>query len=249
MGRKVHPVGFRLNVNQNWLGRWFAEGTQYREQLQQDFAIRNLLLGVGSKGGTAVNRRVIELRRELPDSIRNKKAGISRVDVERYPGKLKVSIHTAKPGILIGRKGEGVKKIRQALETLVGKKVDLDIKEIQTPDMDAYLIALNIADQVERRISYRRAMKRAIQQAMRQGAQGIKIEVAGRLSGAEMARTVWLREGRVPLQTLRANMEYARAEALTTYGRIGVKVWVYKGENAPEVEEKVQTTEGVYVSE
>ncbi len=249
MGRKVHPVGFRLNVNQAWMGRWFAEGAQYREQLQQDFAIRSLLMGVGSKGGTAANSRVVDLRKELPETVRNGKAGISRIDVERYPGKIRISIHTAKPGILIGRKGEGVKKIRQSLEVLVGKKVDLDIKEIQSPDTDAYLVAANIADQVERRISYRRAMKRAIQQAMRQGAQGIKIEVAGRLSGAEMARSVWLRDGRVPLQTLRANMEFARAEALTTYGRIGVKVWVYRGESAPEAEEKVEATEGVYVSE
>lgn len=249
MGRKVHPVGFRLNVNQNWLGRWFAEGAQYREQLQQDFAIRSLLLGIHSKGGTAAYQRVAELRQELPESVRNLKAGISRVDVERYPGKLKVTLHTAKPGILIGRKGEGVKKIRQSLEALVGKKVDLDIKEIQAPDTDAYLVALNIADQIKRRISYRRAMKRAIQQAMRQGAQGIKIEVAGRLSGAEMARSVWLRDGRVPLQTLRADIDYARAEALTTYGQIGVKVWVYHGESKPEVEEKAEATEGVYVSE
>ena len=132
---------------------------------------------------------------------------------------------------------------------MVGKKIDLDIKEIKAPDTDAYLVARNIADQLERRIAYRRAMKRAIQQAMRQGAQGIKIEVAGRLGGAEMSRNVWLREGRVPLQTLRANIDFARTEALTTYGQIGVKVWVYKGEVKPEVEEKVEATEGVYVSE
>jgi small subunit ribosomal protein S3 len=142
-----------------------------------------------------------------------------------------------------------VKKIRADLETLAGKKIDLDIKEIKSADIDAYLVAHNIADQLERRISYRRAMKRAIQQAMRQGAEGIKIKVAGRLSGAEMARSVWLRDGRIPLQTLRADIEFARAEATTTYGQIGVKVWVYKGEMKPEVEEKVDTTEGVYVSE
>jgi small subunit ribosomal protein S3 len=171
------------------------------------------------------------------------------VDVERFPGKVKVSVYTAKPGLLIGRKGEGIKKIRESLQELVGKKVDLDIKEIAAPDTDAFLVAHNIADQLERRIAYRRAMKRAIQQAMRQGAGGIKIEVAGRLAGAEMARTVWLREGRVPLQTLRADIEFARAEALTTYGRIGVKVWVYKGEMKQEIEEKVEATEGVYVSE
>jgi small subunit ribosomal protein S3 len=185
----------------------------------------------------------------MPDAVKDGKAGISRVDVERTPGKVRISIHTAKPGILIGRKGEGVKKIRQALETLVGKKVELDIKEISSPDTDAMLVAKNIADQLERRIAYRRAMKRAIQQAMKQGAQGIKILVGGRLGGAEMSRDVSLREGRVPLQTLRANLDFAQTEALTTYGQLGVKVWVYKGDAVPEVEEKVETTEGVYVSE
>jgi small subunit ribosomal protein S3 len=225
MGRKVHPIGFRLNVNKDWRGRWFAEGSQYREQLEQDFAIRD---GIYKESG---------------------RAGVSRIDVERYPGKLKVAVFTAKPGILIGRKGEGIKKVRVGLEQLTGKKVELDIKEIKFPDCDAYLVAHNIQDQLERRISYRRAMKRAIQQAMRQGAQGIKIEVAGRLAGAEMARTVWLRDGRVPLQTLRADIEFARAEANTTYGRIGIKVWVYHGEMKTEMEERVETTEGVYVSE
>jgi len=249
MGRKVHPVGIRLGINTTWQGRWFAEGAQYLDQLHQDMAIRSLLLGKDSKGGAARNAAARKLRRELPDAVLNNKAGISRVDVERFPGKTKISIHTAKPGILIGRKGEGVKKIRQALETLIGRKVDLDIKEISTPDTDAVLVARNIADQLERRIAYRRAMKRAIQSAMKQGAQGIKIEVAGRLGGAEMARTVWLRDGRVPLQTLRANIDFARTEATTTYGQIGIKVWVYKGETAPEVEEKTETTEGVYVSE
>jgi len=225
MGRKVHPVGFRLNVTRGWQGRWFAEGAEYREQLNQDFVIRKMVQGASPK------------------------AGVSRVEIERQPGKVKISIYTAKPGILIGRKGEGVKRVREGLQTLVGKKIDLDIKEIASPDTDALLVARNIADQLERRIAYRRAMKRAIQQAMRQGAQGIKIEVAGRLAGAEMARTVWLREGRVPLQTLRAEIEFARAEALTTYGRIGVKVWVYKGEMQPEVEERAEATDGVYVSE
>jgi small subunit ribosomal protein S3 len=225
MGRKVHPIGFRLNVTHDWRGRWFAEGAQYREQLNQDFSIRDMIYAEAGR------------------------AGVSRIDVERYPGKLKVAVFTAKPGILIGRKGEGIKKIRVSLEGLTGKKVDLDIKEIKAPDCDAFLVAHNIADQLQRRISYRRAMKRAIQQAMRQGAQGIKIEVGGRLAGAEMARTVWLRDGRVPLQTLRADIEFARTEATTTYGQIGVKVWVYHGEMKPEVEEKIETTEGVYVSE
>jgi small subunit ribosomal protein S3 len=249
MGRKVHPIGMRLGINMMWQGRWFAEGTQYREQLHQDMAIRALLQGGGSKGGAAMSTQVHKLRREMPEAIQNGKAGVSHIDVERFPGKTKVSIYTAKPGILIGRKGEGVKKIRLSLETLIGRKVDLDIKEISTPDTDAVLVAHNIADQLERRIAYRRAMKRAIQNAMKQGAQGIKIEVAGRLGGAEMARTVWLRDGRVPLQTLRANIDFALTEATTTYGQVGVKVWVYKGEAVPEVEEKTETTEGVYVSE
>jgi len=249
MGRKVHPIGFRLGINQPWSGRWFAEGNTYRLQLHQDFAIRSLFLGTFSKGGAAASEKVREYRRQMPDAVKDGKAGISRVDVERTPGKVRVAIHTAKPGILIGRKGEGVKKIRQALEALVGKKVDLDIKEISSPDTDAMLVAKNIADQLERRIAYRRAMKRAIQQALKQGAEGVKILVGGRLGGAEMSRDVWLREGRVPLQTLRANLDFATAEALTTYGQIGIKVWIYKGEVVPEVEEKVETTEGVYVSE
>ena len=248
MGRKVHPIGMRLGINTMWQGRWFAEGTQYREQLHQDMDIRSLMQGKDSKGGAAMNAQARKLRKELPEAVQNGKAGVSRIDVERFPGKTKVSIYTAKPGILIGRKGEGVKKIRHALETLIGKKVDLDIKEISTPDTDATLVGRNIADQLERRIAYRRAMKRAIQSAMKQGAQGIKIEVAGRLGGAEMARTVWLRDGRVPLQTLRANIDFARTEATTTYGQVGIKVWVYKGESVPEVEEKTETTEGVYVS-
>lgn len=248
MGRKVHPIGFRIKINQPWQGRWFAEGAQYREQLHQDIAIRSLLMGITSKGGAASYRKVAELRRGLSDSVLNNRAGISRVEIERYPGKIKVTIHTARPGVLIGRKGESVKKIRKALEELVGKKVELDVKEVESPDTDAYLIAINIADQLVRRISYRRAMKRAIQQAMRQGAEGIKVEVSGRLSGAEMARRVWLRDGRVPLQTLRANIDYAQTKAVTTYGVIGVKVWVYKGESTLDVEEKAEATEGVYVS-
>jgi small subunit ribosomal protein S3 len=225
MGRKVHPIGFRLNINQPWQGRWYAEGKEYTANLQQDFAVRKLIHSEADK------------------------AGVSTIEIERFPGKVKVVVHTAKPGILIGRKGESVKKMRQGLETLTSKKIDLEIKEIKSPDIDAYLVASNIAGQLERRVSYRRAMKRALQQAIRQGAKGIKVEVAGRLSGAEMARSVWMRDGRVPLQTLRADIDFARAEALTTYGRIGVKVWVYKGEVLPTVEEKAEATEGVYVSE
>jgi small subunit ribosomal protein S3 len=225
MGRKVHPIGFRLKINRTWEGRWYAEGNEYVKNLQQDFHLRDL---VREEAG---------------------RAGVSLVEIERFPGKVKVIIHTAKPGILIGRRGENVKKIRQGLEAEVGKKIDLEIKEISQPDLDAYLVAHNIAEQLERRISYQRAMKRAIQQAMRQGAQGIRVEVSGRLSGAEMARSVNMREGRVPRQTLRADIDFCKAEALTTYGRIGVKVWVYRGEKLPEVEEKAEATEGVYVSE
>ncbi|WP_299026543.1 30S ribosomal protein S3 [uncultured Thermanaerothrix sp.] len=225
MGRKVHPIGFRLGIIKPWQARWYAEGQEYTEQLHQDFEIRRLIMAEAEK------------------------AGVAKVEVERFPGKLKVVVHTAKPGILIGRKGESVKKIRQDLEALTGKKIDLEIKEVKNPDLDAYLVATNIASQIERRVAYRRAMKRAIQQAMRQGAQGIKIEVAGRLSGAEMARSVWLREGRVPLQTIRADVDFARATAQTTYGVIGVKVWIYKGDVLPGAEEKVEATEGVYVSE
>jgi small subunit ribosomal protein S3 len=225
MGRKVNPIGFRLKVNKTWEGRWYAEGQEYVDQLSQDIELREMI------------------REET------ERAGVSRIEIERFPGKVKITVHTAKPGILIGRKGENVKKLRANLEELVGKKIDLDIKEIKDPDLDAYLVASNIANQLERRISYQRAMKRAIQQSMRQGAKGIRVEVAGRLSGAEMARTIHMREGQVPRQTLRADIDFARAEALTTYGRIGVKVWIYKGIVLPEMEDEVESTEGVYVSE
>jgi small subunit ribosomal protein S3 len=226
MGRKVHPIGFRLNINKPWDGRWYAKGNEYVSQIHQDLQIRNMI------------------------HEQTGKAGVSKVEVERFPGKVKVVVNTAKPGILIGRKGETVKIIRQNLEALTGKKVDLEIKEIKSPDLDAYLVAMNIAGQIERRVGYRRAMKRAIQQGLRQGAEGVKIQVGGRLSGADMARTVTLREGRVPLQTLRADIDFARAEANTTYGKIGIKVWIYRGIVLSMNEEAAaESTEGVYVSE
>ena len=225
MGRKVHPIGFRLGINKPWLGRWYAEGKDYTDQLHQDLKIRDLV------------------KKEA------ERAGVSNIEIERYPGKVKVTLQTAKPGILIGRKGESVKILRQQLEALTGKKIDLEVKEIKSADTDAYLVAINIAGQLERRISYRRAMKRAIQQALRQGAGGIKISVSGRLSGAEMARRVTLREGRVPLQTLRADIDFARAAATTTFVQIGIKVWIYKGIVMNQPEDKVETTEGVYISE
>lgn len=225
MGRKVDPRGFRLKINRTWEGRWFAEGADYVDQLHQDFMLRNLI------------------RKETA------RASVSAIEIERFPGKVKLIVHSAKPGVLIGRRGEYIKKLRTDLEAIIGKKMELDIKEIKNPDLDAYLVAANIAEQLERRISYQRAMKRALQQAIRQGALGVRVEVSGRLSGAEMARSVSMREGRVPRQTLRADIDYARAEALTTYGRIGVKVWIYKGEFVPTIEEEPETTEGVYISE
>ena len=225
MGRKVHPTGFRLKINKPWLGRWYAEGMDYQDQLHEDLAVRKMVRQT------------------------NDRAGVSQIEIERFPGKIKIYVHTAKPGILIGRSGENVKKLRSNLEALTGEKIDLEVKEIKSPDLDAYLVAENVGNQLTRRISYRRAMQRAIQQGMRQGAEGVKVMVAGRLGGAEMSRTVWLREGRVPLQTLRADIDYAQAEALTTYGQIGIKVWIYKGEIMPQVEEESAATEGVYVSE
>ena len=226
MGRKVHPIGFRLNINKPWDGRWYAKGQEYVDQLQQDIEIRNII------------------------HAQTGKAGVSKIEIERFPGKVKIVVNTAKPGILIGRKGESVKILRQNLEALTGKKIDLEIKEIKSPDTDAYLVALNIAGQLERRVGYRRAMKRAIQQGLRQGAEGVKIQIGGRLSGADMARTVTLREGRVPQQTLRADIDFARAEAQTTYGKIGVKVWIYRGiVLSMNTETAVESTEGVYVSE
>jgi small subunit ribosomal protein S3 len=225
MGRKVNPIGFRLGVNKTWDGRWYAEGKDYTEQLHQDFAVRDLV-------------------REM-----NPRAGISRIEIERFPGNVRIFVHTSKPGVLIGRKGENVKAMRKELEALIGSKIDLQVKEIKEPDLDAFLVASNIAEQLERRISYRRAMRRALQQTMRAGAEGAKIEVAGRLGGSDMARRVWVREGRVPLHTLRADIDYAVAEAVTTYSVIGVKVWIYRGEILPAVEDELESTEGVYVSE
>ncbi len=225
MGRKVHPTGFRLKINKPWLGRWYAEGKDYQDQLYQDLQIRE------------------KIRED------NDRAGVSDIEIERFPGKIKLYVHTAKPGILIGRSGENVKGLRADLEAMTGEKIDLEVKEVKSPDLDAYLVAENIASQLTRRISYRRAMQRAIQQGMRQGAEGVKVMVSGRLGGAEMSRSVWMREGRVPLQTIRADIDYAQTESLTTYGQIGIKVWIYKGDILPEVEEESAATEGVYVSE
>jgi small subunit ribosomal protein S3 len=223
MGRKVHPIGFRLKINRPWEARWFAEGERYKEQLHEDFKIRQFIFD------------------------ETERAGISRIEIERYPSQVVVTIFTAKPGIVIGRKGEAVKKIRTGLEELTGKKVKVEVEEIEKPDLDARLVAENIAGQLERRIGHSRAMKRAIAQAMRQGALGIKIQASGRLAGAEMARREWQVEGRIPRNTLRSVIDYATAEALTTFGRIGVKVWIYTGEKLQE-EEAPEPTD-VYVSQ
>jgi small subunit ribosomal protein S3 len=220
LGRKVHPIGFRLKINRDWNARWYAEGDQYRELLQEDFAIRRII------------------RAELP------RAGISRIEIERFPNQLQVIMWTSKPGIVIGRKGATVKELRTKLREYSGKAVKVDVEEISAPDQDAQLVAENVAGQLNRRISHSRAMKRAAQQAMRQGVEGIRIEVGGRLSGAEMARKEKIWDGRVPRNTIRANMDYGFAEALTTFGRIGVKVWIYKGDVLPE---KSKTTD-VYIS-
>jgi len=210
LGRKVHPYGFRLKVIRDWKARWYADGKKYAELLAEDLAVRDYI------------------EREMAH------AGISSVEIERFPNQVQVTIWTARPGIVIGRKGANVKAMRRALEELTGKQVHVEVQEIEQPELDARLVAQNVVAQLERRISHGRAMKRAIQQAMRAGAEGIKVMCKGRLGGAEMARAVWMRDGRVPLQTLRADIDYAQAEAHTTFGRIGVKVWIYKGEVLPE---------------
>ncbi len=212
MGRKVHPVGFRLGISSTWESNWFAE-KQYTELLHEDIAIRNLV------------------EKEL------QRAGVARIELERSANKVDVTLHTAKPGIVIGKQGANVERIRGLIERKVGKKVNLRIEEIKVPETNARLIAESIAEQIQRRVAYRRAMKHAIQQSMRRGAKGVKIKMSGRLGGAEMSRTVTEMEGRVPLHTLRADIEFATVHAHTTYGRIGVKVWVYKGDVLPNRDE------------
>jgi small subunit ribosomal protein S3 len=204
-----------LKVIRDWKANWFAEGEEYAELLHEDLAVRELV------------------REQL------QRAGIANVEIERFANQIQLTIWTAKPGIVIGRRGASVKDLRQQLEQLTGKKVKVEVEEIKQPELHAPLIAENIVSQLERRISHARAMKRAIQQSMRAGAEGVKIMCSGRLHGAEMARMEWQREGRVPLQTLRADIDFAQAEALTTFGRIGVKVWVYRGEILPEAESPV----------
>lgn len=212
MGHKVHPVGFRIGISTEWRSKWYAH-RNYGALVQEDARIRRLV-------------------RERTDE-----AGVSRVDIERWANEITVTVQAAKPGIVIGRGGQRVEQLRNALESLCGKKIRLNIQEVRVPELEAYLVAKSIAGQMERQISYRRAVKRAIMRTMQAGAKGIKVICSGRLGGAEIARTVTLREGRVPLHTLRADIDYGLCEARTMLGRIGVKVWIYKGDVFPKMEE------------
>ena len=205
MGQKVNPIGLRLGINRTWDSRWFADDN-YANLLHEDLRIRKYLRG------------------------RLQQAGVSRIVIERPAKKARITIHTARPGVVIGKKGADIEKLRAALQKMTESEVHLNIVEIRKPEIDARLVAENIANQLERRVAFRRAMKRAVQSAMRLGASGIRINCGGRLGGAEIARTEWYREGRVPLHTLRADVDYGEATAKTTYGSCGVKVWVFKGE-------------------
>jgi small subunit ribosomal protein S3 len=213
LGQKVNPNGFRLGIIRPWHARWYADKA-YTQLVHEDLEIRNSILN------------------------RHQNAGVASVDIDRSANNVTVSIHTARPGIIIGKSGQNVEQLRQMLEARTGKKVKVNIIEVRQPDVNATLVARNIADQLEKRVSFRRAMKQAVQRAMERGAQGVKVTVAGRLGGAEMSRRETERRGRVPSQTLRADIDYGTAEAITTYGVIGVKVWIYKGDvleqRAPE---------------
>ena len=206
MGQKVHPTGFRLGVVKKHNANWYAKGKTFKENLIQDLKVR--------------------------DFLKNKLrfSSVSKVEIDRSAQNFTVSIHTSRPGIIIGKKGEEIENIKKSIEKIVNRPAQVQIKEVRKPDLDATILAEGIAQQLERRVQFRRAMKRAVQSALRQGAKGVRTEVSGRLGGAEIARTEWYREGRVPLHTLRADVDYGTAEAATTYGIIGVKVWVYRGE-------------------
>ncbi|MBR3369328.1 30S ribosomal protein S3 [Roseinatronobacter sp. NSM] len=206
MGQKVNPIGMRLQVNRTWDSRWFAESKDYGDLLLEDLKIRDF----------------------IKDEC--KAAGISRVIIERPHKKCRVTIHTARPGVIIGKKGADIETLRKKLANLTSSDLHLNIVEVRKPELDAQLVAESICQQLERRVSFRRAMKRSVQNAMRMGALGIRVNLAGRLGGAEIARTEWYREGRVPLHTLRADIDHAHSEAHTAYGIIGVKVWIFKGE-------------------
>ncbi len=218
MGRKVHPIGFRLGYIKDWQSKWFADRT-YTDQLHEDILLRQLII------------------KELAN------AGVARVDIERAANRVEVTVYTAKPGIVIGKRGAKVDELKADLEKRTGKKVKLNIQEIHQPELEAQLVAESIAEQINKRVSYKRAMKQAVQRAMRLGAQGVKIKCSGRLGGAEMARIANESDGRVPRHTLRADIDYAQVHAHTTYGRIGVKVWIYKGEVFPDAMGKLQVVQ------
>ena len=206
MGQKVHPIGIRLGYIKDWTSRWFAESKDYPELLYQDLTIRDFI------------------KRKL------KHASVSRIQINRPANNAQITVHTARPGIVIGKKGEDIDTLRRQVSSMMGIPVHLNVEEIRKPELDAQLVAEGVAQQLEKRIMFRRAMKRAVTNTMRLGAEGIRINVSGRLNGAEIARREWYREGRVPLHTLRADIDYGFAEAETTYGIIGVKVWIFKGE-------------------
>jgi len=215
----VHPVGLRLGIIKDWDGRWYAGRKEYAELLHED----------------------LEIRRRIKERFYT--AGISKVEIERAANRAKVTIHTARPGMVIGKGGAEVDRLRKELERQTGKQLQINIVEVKRPELDAQLVAENIAFQLERRVSFRRAMRQAQQRAMRFGAKGIKIRIAGRIAGAEIARTEWAAEGSIPLHTLRADIDYGFAEAKTTYGQIGVTVWIYKGEVLPEKGKRPQPEE------
>jgi small subunit ribosomal protein S3 len=206
MGHKVHPIGIRLGISKDWNSKWYANKREFAGYLAGDLKVREML------------------RKRLSA------AGVSRIQIERPAKTARVTIHTARPGVVIGKKGEDIEKLRRDVSKLMGVPVHINVAEVRKPELDAQLVAESIAQQLERRIMFRRAMKRAVGNAMRLGALGIKVNVAGRLNGAEIARSEWYREGRVPLHTLRADVDYGFAEAHTTYGVIGIKTWIYKGE-------------------
>jgi len=222
MGQKVNPIGFRLGINRSWDSIWYAKKNDYSKFLIEDYKIRQYI------------------RKNIINS------GVSEIIIERSSKKCSVSIHTSRPGFVIGKKGSDIEKIKNKISKITDSEVYVNIKEIKKPELNAYLVAENIAQQLVKRIAYRRAMKRAMQSTMRLGAKGIKVCVSGRLAGNEIARTEWLREGSIPLHTLRANLDYSESEALTTYGIIGVKVWIYKGEIfEKEIEKKYKKVKNV----
>jgi len=225
VGHKVHPVGFRLGIVRDWQAKWFADRQQnFRDLLQEDFKFRR------------------EIWEKYPD------AGISRIEIERGPHEVVVTIHTARPGIVIGRGGQRVEEIRKVLESRSEKRVRINIQEIRQPELDAYLVARNVADQLQRRLSYRRAIKQAAARSLQAGAKGVKVVISGRLGGAEIARRDKEHQGQVPLHTLRADIDYGIAEARTTMGRVGVKVWINRGEILPERKEREEQPEAAAVA-